>query len=209
MLVTRTPRCSASAGTLSWASDSRRATSNAPAMISSALIDPRGRRRRMAFGAALGTVTPPVAARRRTLPGRRTRSLAASRKAYGMEHGIGKACGRLGSVGSAAGDAWRAERLPPPHPPQPRARLAFLSVVVGHRGDEPVVAQRGIHADLVGVLDQGPLALRAVHQLPPPGQRELADEAGGDLPALEAVAQDRVPGEPRVGDQVGAPHPLP
>src|SRR5258708_15659672 len=59
----------------------------------------------MAFGAALGTVIPPVSAPRRTLPGRRTRSLAASRKAYGMEHGIGKACGRLGSVGSAAAGA--------------------------------------------------------------------------------------------------------
>jgi hypothetical protein len=42
---------------LSWSSDSRRATSNAPSMISSALIDPRWRRWRLAYDAALGTVT--------------------------------------------------------------------------------------------------------------------------------------------------------
>src|SRR5260370_18592918 len=134
MLVTPTARCSASAGTPSWSSDSRRATSNAPAMISSALIDPRGRRRRMAFGAALGTVTPPVAARRRTLPGRRTRSLAASRKAYGMEHGIGKACGRLGSVGSAAGSAGSGDGS--------RALLR----------DHPVLRLAPLPPDLLGVL---------------------------------------------------------
>src|ERR1700733_15115346 len=53
MLVTPTPRCLASNGMLKPSTDTSAATSNAPLMISSTLIDPRSRRCRLSATACL------------------------------------------------------------------------------------------------------------------------------------------------------------
>src|SRR5215472_15965612 len=111
--------------------------------------------------------------------------------------------GVLGKLGRAPADDGRLVELD-----RVRDQLAFLAVVVDDPGDQPVLPQRGIHADLVGVLDQGPLALGAIHHLAPLLQRELADDIRDDLAAFEAAAQDRLSGKPRIGDQVGASHSL-
>src|SRR5215469_1688854 len=81
--------------------------------------------------------------------------------------------GVLGELGRAPADDGRLVELD-----RVRDQLALPALAVGNPGDEPVLPERGVHADLVGVLDQGPLTLRAVHQLSPLSQRELADDAG-------------------------------
>src|SRR5215469_14256449 len=74
--------------------------------------------------------------------------------------------GVLGELGRAPADDGRLVELD-----RVRDQLAFSALVICHGSHEPVLPQRGIHPDLVGVLDQGPLALGPVHQVAPLLQR--------------------------------------